>query len=62
MNPNYVPLVTLVNNGNFKSQNEQRHTFECGGMYTNTTNNRNYTQHCKTRKHTRWAATMQTEV
>ena len=59
MNPNYVPLVTLVNNGNPKSQNEQRNTCECGGKYTN---NGNYKKHCKTQKHTRWAATMQTEI
>ena len=57
MHPNYVPLVTLVNNGNPKSQNEQRNTCECGGKYTN---NGNYKKHCKTQKHTRWAATMQT--
>jgi hypothetical protein len=55
MNPNYVPLV---NNGNPKSQNEQSHTCECGGKYTKS----NHRGHCKTRKHTKWAATMQTEV
>jgi hypothetical protein len=61
MNRNYVPLVAPVNNGNPKSQNEQRNTCECGGKYTNNGSYKgNYKKHCKTQKHTRWAATMQT--